>query len=335
MAATLSLATSLETRTFRAPPVPGTSTPASGLVARVYDDGFTFNVRHARGFCIGQVVRCFDHRVRGFLPLRRDNNIYGAVEAQGLTEFGLNPVASDLPMIEAILARVPSPAHHYGAKDVCPPMAATANAIERASLEGRSGVAIRNAHRRRSSRIPLIPSLPMGCSLINISNARVLRVQAADRTGRNRITRGAAIASPIKDAIGVAEELAGYTPCSQGNRAQLRHAMKQQSELGLTSTSTTITPHSSHNDVAGDAEFVQLSPVTAGGAFAMARPHVTLGIKGRVGASCRQCLVRRAVRGRSTYSQTRLLGRRVRYPLLSIENCTALVRTLLVSAIDA
>jgi len=47
------------------------------------------------------------------------------------------PVASDLPMIEPILVEVPNPAHPYGAKgvgevNICPPMAAIANAIENA-----------------------------------------------------------------------------------------------------------------------------------------------------------------------------------------------------------
>ena len=47
------------------------------------------------------------------------------------------PVASDLPMIEPIMVEVPNPAHPYGAKgvgevNICPPMAAIANAIESA-----------------------------------------------------------------------------------------------------------------------------------------------------------------------------------------------------------
>lgn len=48
------------------------------------------------------------------------------------------PVASDLPMIEAVLVEVPNPAHPYGAKgvgevNICPPMAAIANAIAAAT----------------------------------------------------------------------------------------------------------------------------------------------------------------------------------------------------------
>ena len=47
------------------------------------------------------------------------------------------PVASDLPMIETIMVEVPNPTHPYGAKgvgevNICPPMAAVANAIENA-----------------------------------------------------------------------------------------------------------------------------------------------------------------------------------------------------------
>lgn len=48
------------------------------------------------------------------------------------------PVASDLPMIEAIMVEVPNPNHPYGVKgvgeaNIVPPMAAVANAIQRAT----------------------------------------------------------------------------------------------------------------------------------------------------------------------------------------------------------
>ena len=48
------------------------------------------------------------------------------------------PVASDLPMIDAILVEVPNPRHPYGVRGVgetpiVPPMAAIANAIEQAT----------------------------------------------------------------------------------------------------------------------------------------------------------------------------------------------------------
>src|SRR3954471_435330 len=47
------------------------------------------------------------------------------------------PVASDLPMIDTIMVEVPNPTHPYGAKgvgevNICPPMAAIANAITQA-----------------------------------------------------------------------------------------------------------------------------------------------------------------------------------------------------------
>ena len=59
------------------------------------------------------------------------------------------PVASDLPMIEPILVEVPNPAHPYGAKgvgevNICPPMAAIANAIE-------------SAIHRRLTELPMSP----------------------------------------------------------------------------------------------------------------------------------------------------------------------------------
>jgi CO/xanthine dehydrogenase Mo-binding subunit len=60
----------------------------------------------------------------------------GHMENPGFLDYRI-PVASDLPMIEAVLVEVPNPAHPYGAKgvaevNICPPMAAIANAIERA-----------------------------------------------------------------------------------------------------------------------------------------------------------------------------------------------------------
>ena len=59
------------------------------------------------------------------------------------------PVASALPMIEALLVEVPNPAHPYGAKgvgevNICPPMAAIANAID-------------NAIGRRMTELPMSP----------------------------------------------------------------------------------------------------------------------------------------------------------------------------------
>ena len=63
-------------------------------------------------------------------------NAKGRLDNPGFLDYRC-PVASDLPMIEAMLVEVPNPAHPYGAKgvgevNICPPMAAIANAIDRA-----------------------------------------------------------------------------------------------------------------------------------------------------------------------------------------------------------
>jgi CO/xanthine dehydrogenase Mo-binding subunit len=60
-------------------------------------------------------------------------NAKGQLDNPGFLDYRC-PVASDLPMIEAIMVEVPNPAHPYGAKgvgevNICPPMAAIANAI--------------------------------------------------------------------------------------------------------------------------------------------------------------------------------------------------------------
>jgi CO/xanthine dehydrogenase Mo-binding subunit len=61
----------------------------------------------------------------------------GLLENAGFLDYRV-PVASDLPMIEPLLVEVPNPSHSYGAKgvgeaNICPPMAAIANAIEAAA----------------------------------------------------------------------------------------------------------------------------------------------------------------------------------------------------------
>jgi CO/xanthine dehydrogenase Mo-binding subunit len=63
-------------------------------------------------------------------------NSKGLMENPGFLDYRI-PVASDLPMIEPVMVEVPNPNHAYGAKgaaevNICPPMAAIANAIERA-----------------------------------------------------------------------------------------------------------------------------------------------------------------------------------------------------------
>jgi CO/xanthine dehydrogenase Mo-binding subunit len=60
----------------------------------------------------------------------------GRMENAGFLDYRI-PVSSDLPMIEPVVVEVPNPNHPYGAKgvaevNICPPMAAIANAIERA-----------------------------------------------------------------------------------------------------------------------------------------------------------------------------------------------------------
>ena len=60
-------------------------------------------------------------------------NANGHLENAGFLDYRI-PVASDLPMIDTILVEVPNPNHPYGAKgvgevNICPPMAAIANAI--------------------------------------------------------------------------------------------------------------------------------------------------------------------------------------------------------------
>ena len=61
-------------------------------------------------------------------------NDKGLLDNAGFLDYRC-PVASDLPMIDTIMVEVPNPVHPYGAKgvgeaNICPPMAAIANAIE-------------------------------------------------------------------------------------------------------------------------------------------------------------------------------------------------------------
>jgi CO/xanthine dehydrogenase Mo-binding subunit len=75
-------------------------------------------------------------------------NSKGLLDNAGFLDYRV-PVASDLPMIEPLLVEVPNPNHPYGAKgvgevNICPPMAAIANAIE-------------NAIGRRLTELPMSP----------------------------------------------------------------------------------------------------------------------------------------------------------------------------------
>ena len=77
--------------------------------------------------------------VQGIGWALNEEYIYGAdgkLQNPGFLDYRI-PVASDLPMIEPLMVEVPNPGHPYGAKgvaevNICPPMAAIANAIERA-----------------------------------------------------------------------------------------------------------------------------------------------------------------------------------------------------------
>jgi CO/xanthine dehydrogenase Mo-binding subunit len=72
----------------------------------------------------------------------------GKLQNAGFLDYRI-PVASDLPMIDAVIVEVPNPTHPYGVRGVgetgiCPPMAAIANAVANAT-----GV--------RFSRLPMSP----------------------------------------------------------------------------------------------------------------------------------------------------------------------------------
>src|SRR5580698_2762370 len=75
-------------------------------------------------------------------------NSKGLLDNAGFLDYRC-PVASDLPMIETILVEVPNPVHPFGAKgvgevNICPPMAAIANAID-------------SAVRTRMTHLPMSP----------------------------------------------------------------------------------------------------------------------------------------------------------------------------------
>src|SRR5438045_7262153 len=72
----------------------------------------------------------------------------GRLDNAGFLDYRV-PVASDMPMIEAVMVEVPNPAHPYGAKgvgevNIVPPMAATANPIH-------------SALHRRLTELPMSP----------------------------------------------------------------------------------------------------------------------------------------------------------------------------------
>lgn len=61
----------------------------------------------------------------------------GGLQNAGFLDYHV-PVASDVPMVEAVTIKKPNPNHKYvvksvGEVNICPPMAAIANAIENAT----------------------------------------------------------------------------------------------------------------------------------------------------------------------------------------------------------
>jgi CO/xanthine dehydrogenase Mo-binding subunit len=90
-----------------------------------------------RDYCEGQIQGGV---VQGIGWALNEEYVYdakGRMENAGFLDYRI-PVASDLPMIEAVMVEVPNPSHPYGAKgvaevNICPPMAAIANAIDRAT----------------------------------------------------------------------------------------------------------------------------------------------------------------------------------------------------------
>ncbi|MDP7547575.1 MAG: xanthine dehydrogenase family protein molybdopterin-binding subunit, partial [Alphaproteobacteria bacterium] len=61
----------------------------------------------------------------------------GLLQNPGFLDYRM-PLASDLPMIDAVLVEVPNPDHPYGVKgvgeaNIVPPMAAVANAVHDAT----------------------------------------------------------------------------------------------------------------------------------------------------------------------------------------------------------
>jgi CO/xanthine dehydrogenase Mo-binding subunit len=101
-----------------------------------------------RDYCAGQIVGGV---VQGIGWALNEEYIYdskGRLSNAGFLDYRI-PVASDLPMIEAVLVEVPNPNHPFGVKgvgeaNIVPPMAAIANAIE-------------NAVGRRMTELPMSP----------------------------------------------------------------------------------------------------------------------------------------------------------------------------------
>ena len=88
-------------------------------------------------YCEGQITGGVVQGIGWALNEEYIYNSAGRLENAGFLDYRM-PVASDVPMIEAILVEVPNPNHPYGVKGVAeanivPPMAAIANAVHGAT----------------------------------------------------------------------------------------------------------------------------------------------------------------------------------------------------------
>jgi CO/xanthine dehydrogenase Mo-binding subunit len=88
-------------------------------------------------YCEGQITGGVVQGIGWALNEEYIYNSAGRLENAGFLDYRM-PVASDIPMIEAILVEVPNPNHPYGVKGVAeanivPPMAAIANAVHGAT----------------------------------------------------------------------------------------------------------------------------------------------------------------------------------------------------------
>ncbi|MBM3343582.1 MAG: xanthine dehydrogenase family protein molybdopterin-binding subunit [Betaproteobacteria bacterium] len=123
--------------------------PETGLVkilryVAAQDVGRAIHPKYCEGQIHGGVVQ-------GIGWALNEEYIYdknGRMENAGFLDYRM-PVASDLPMIEAVIVEVPNPNHPYGVKGVAeanivPPMAAIANAVQ-------------NATGKRINELPLSP----------------------------------------------------------------------------------------------------------------------------------------------------------------------------------
>jgi len=143
----------------------------------------------------------------------------GAMENPGFLDYRV-PVASDLPMIDTVIVEVPNPMHPYGVRGVgetpiVPPLAAVANAVERAA-----GVEIRELPISPPKLLALIEGARRARAarraLPALARARIApRRRDRDRRGRRGDSqrRGAVRAAPPRHR----------GPLSPANRWGLKH----------------------------------------------------------------------------------------------------------------